>query len=53
MHPPTPCVHRRRDEEKEEEEEEEWNGNVNFEEGNFTEQRVTVKFANNVTERDG
>lgn len=51
MHPP--CVHRRRDEEKEEEEEEEWNGNVNFEEGNFTEQRVTVKFANNVTERDG
>ena len=35
-----------------EEEEEEWNGNVNFEEGNFTEQRVTVKFANNVTGTD-
>lgn len=44
-----PFVRRRREKE---EEEEEWNGNVNFEEGNFTEQRVTVKFANNVTGTD-
>lgn len=42
----------KRDEKEEEEKEEEWNGNVNFEEGNFTEQRVTVKFANNVTGMD-
>lgn len=50
--PPLLLLAFRSSEKRDEKEEEEWNGNVNFEEGNFTEQRVTVKFANNVTGTD-